>query len=168
MTPLFRTSAEIEIACPGETLIKRIQITKAEETFHFQVNRTPHAGLLRSGGLDPQETDLSQEQGGADRPDDPRQSRGLPSPGRPWPHRAARRSAGERRAAQSRAERFVLGRRLEAVRLVGKLNGDEARAALLAIAKGDAKSSVRREALVGLANFSHDETRRLRSAGDRQ
>ena len=37
VTPLFRTSAEIEIALPGETLTKKIQITKTEETYHFSV-----------------------------------------------------------------------------------------------------------------------------------
>jgi len=49
------------------------------------------------------------------------------------------------------------GVRLEAVKLVGKLAGDETRDLLRHIARHDAKASVRREAVNGLTNFTGPE-----------
>ncbi|RPI82760.1 MAG: hypothetical protein EHM42_09110, partial [Planctomycetaceae bacterium] len=160
-TPLFRTAAEIEIALPGETLIKRIQITRPEETFHFQVNERPTRVCF-----DPADWILKKLTF-------PKSKEELIDQMTRDSHvvcrvQAVRGLTEQREDPQVSAALLKVARndsfwavRLEAVRLVGKLNGDEARAALLAIAKGDAKSSVRREALVGLANFSHDDTRAL-------
>ena len=43
-------------------------------------------------------------------------------------------------------------------RFLGKFKGDKARAALIAVAKSDAKSFVRREAIKSLGNFKHATT----------
>jgi aminopeptidase N len=70
-------------------------------------------------------------------------------------------------AAASQSDPFWAVRQ-EAVKALGKRNGDEARQALLRAAREDAKSFVRREALAALAAYSHDDTRAaLREAIDK-
>ncbi len=157
VTPLFRTSAELELAFPNDTQLKRIQISKAEETYHFPAPVPPKRVCL-----DPADWILkkltptkSQEEwldqlahspylmprvqavaGLAEKRDEPAVAAAL------------------RHAAQHDP---FWGVRLEAVRLVGKLAGDDVRDALRHIARHDAKASVRREAVNGLANFTGPE-----------
>ncbi|MCE9525358.1 MAG: HEAT repeat domain-containing protein, partial [Planctomycetales bacterium] len=51
------------------------------------------------------------------------------------------------------------GIREEAVKVIGKLNGNDARKSLISAAKDDKKSLVRRAAVSGLGNFADDESR---------
>jgi len=157
VTPLFRTTAELELAFPEETQLKRIQITKAEETYHFPAPVPPKRVCL-----DPADWILkkltptkSQEEwldqlahspylmprvqavaGLAEKRDEPAVA-------------AALRDAAKKDT--------FWGVRLEAVKLVGKLAGDETRDLLRHIARHDAKASVRREAVNGLTNFTGPE-----------
>lgn len=159
VTPLFRTSAEIEIALPGETFIKRVQLTKPEETFHFpaaerptRVCFDPRDWILKK--LDfPKSTDELLDQLARDKhvicrvqaaaelaklKDDPRVSAAL--------------------IAALPTETFWAVRQ-ELVKAVAKLSGDAARQALITAARQDPKSFVRREAISALGGFAHDETR---------
>lgn len=161
-TPLFRTSAEIEIALSNETLIKRVQLSKPEETFHFQtVERPsrvcfdPEDWILKKLNFPKSKEELIDQltrdkhvicrlqalqglQGLASQIEDPRVAT------------LVRNTA--------RTDSFW-GVRQDAVKLVGKMSGDEARATLIKAAIEDPKSFVRREAIAALANFSHDESR---------
>ena len=158
-TPLFRTSAEIEIALPGETLTRRIQITKAEETYHFQVKERParvcfdpRDWILKKLTFSKSKEELLDQlandknvmcrlqavQGLAEHKDDPQVAAALQS------------AAGK--------DPFW-GIRQETMKVIGKMNGDAARKALIAAAKDDPKSFVRRDAISALGNFAHDESR---------
>jgi aminopeptidase N len=159
VTPLFRTSAEIEIALPGETLVKKIQITKAEETYHFQVAERPTRvcfdpkdWLLKKLTFSKSKEELLDQlandknvicrlqaiQGLDSQKGDPQVAAALMT--------AAAKDA-------------FWGIREEAVKVVGKLNGDEARKSLITAAKDDKKSFVRRAAVSALGSFADDESR---------
>lgn len=160
LTPLFRTSAEIEIAPPsGEPVTRRITLSKAEETFHFDASERPARVCF-----DPQDWLLKKltfpksreellDQLARDKHVLPRvqAARDLAQ----WKTDAEVVAA---LASAAKSDAFW-GVRQEAVKVLGKSTGDAPRAALIAAAKDDPKSLVRREALIGLANFAHDEAR---------
>jgi aminopeptidase N len=160
VTPLFRTAAEIEIAPPsGEPIMRRVTLSKAEETFHFDAAERPARVCFdpRDWILKKLTSDKSREEWLDQLARDPNVAaraeavRGL----------AAWKTDSEVIAALALAAKSdsFWGVRQEAVKTLGQASGDAARAALLAAAKDDPKSFVRRDALAALANFAHDESR---------
>ena len=158
-TPLFRTSAEIEIALPGETLTKKIQITKPEETYHFQVAERPTRvcfdpkdWLLKKLTFSKSKEELLDQ---------------LVNDKNVICRLQAIQGLAENKADSQVAAALMTaaakdpfwGIREEAVKVIGKLNGTEARKALISAAKDDKKSLVRRAAVTGLGNFADDESR---------
>ncbi|MCY2962388.1 MAG: M1 family aminopeptidase [Planctomycetota bacterium] len=159
VTPLFRTSVDLEIALPNETQTKRVMISKADETFHFHVDDRPtrvcfdpEDWILKKLTFNKSKEELMDQlardkhvvcrvqavQGLTDNREEPLVAAAL------------------LKAAQTDSFWAV---RQEAVKLVGRLNTDAARTALIAIAKTDAKAVVRREAVSALGNFPHDDVR---------
>ena len=168
VTPLFRTSADVAIVLPGETLTRRVTLSKADETFHFDVAERPSRVCF-----DPQDWVLKKLIF-------PKSKEELLDQLANDAHVMARVQAvhglADRKTDQDviaaliaavKGDKFW-GVRQEAAKLLAKCSGDAARQSLIAAAKDDAKSFVRREALAGLANFPHDESRlALRDAIDR-
>ena len=161
VTPLFRTSVEIELASPQATVMRRVQITKAEETFHFQLEQRPSRvcfdpkdWILKKLAFEKSKDELLDQLAH----DSHVIARAQAAQG------LAKFSEGEEEdtvAALLRAANTdgFWGVRQEAVKVLGKLHSDEVRAALVGIAAKDAKSQVRREALIALGNFAHDDAR---------
>jgi aminopeptidase N len=160
LTPLFRMPVEIEIATGTATQIKRIEVSKAEETFHFALDARPSRIVFdpKDWLLKKLKCDKSKEE---------------------WidqltncQHVIARAQAVEAlkgmkdyddveaalvKAAKSDA---FWGVREEAVKSLGGLNNDAVRNALLESAAKDSKSHVRRAAIEALGNFAHDDVRK--------
>jgi aminopeptidase N len=165
VTPLYRMPVELEIATPSATLIRRIEVSKAEETFHFQIEQVPTRVCF-----DPRDWLLKTL-------DAPKSKDELLDQLARDPHimcrfRAAKALAehgGEKDVlkalAQAVGEDRFWGVRQEAAKSLGKFKGDAARDALRTAAAGDDKSFVRREALKSLGKFKDDATREtLRTA----
>ena len=160
LTPLFRTSAEIEIASGTSTSVtKRVQISKAEETFHFEFPERPTRVCF-----DPQDWILKKLTF-------PKSKEELLDQLVSDKHVIARVQAvqglGEFReqadvvaalAQALRGDAFWAVRQ-EAAKVLAKTNADAARSALVQAAKSDPKAFVRREAIAALGNFAHDESR---------
>ncbi|MBP87433.1 MAG: hypothetical protein CMJ64_12035 [Planctomycetaceae bacterium] len=159
VTQLFRMPVELEIATSKATLIRRIEVSKAEETFHFQIDDAPtrvcfdpRDWLLKTL-VTPKSKDELLDQLTRDRHIMCR-------------YRAAQALANLNEdqdvlaalAKAVRQERFWAVRQ-EAAKSLGKFKGDAARSALLKAAVDDKKSFVRREALKSLGKFKHDETK---------
>jgi aminopeptidase N len=160
-TPLFRTTAEIEIAPPtSDPLVRRVTITKAEETFHFDASERPARVCF-----DPNDWLLKKLTFPKDREELLDQlARDKHVMARVQAARALVAHKGDAAViaalgAALKSDSFW-GVRQEAAKTLGKCAGDEARGALLTAAQHDAKSHVRREALAALANFAHDEVRK--------
>ena len=159
-TPLFRTSAEIEIApASGEPIIRRVTLSKAEETFHFDAPERPARVCF-----DPNDWILKKLVF-------PKGREELLSQLAHDKHIIARIQAAQALAADSK-DREVANALMQAaksdpfwavreaaVKALAKSNGAEVRKALISAAELDAKSFVRREALVALVNFKDDQTR---------
>jgi aminopeptidase N len=160
VTPLFRTSAEIEIAAGSSPpTIRRVTLSKAEETFHFDAPERPTRVVF-----DPRDWVLKKLT--------------FPKPKEELLDQLARdeyvmarvqavQGLAEHKAdkdaiagltAAARSDAFW-GVRQEAVKALGKGTGDEIRAALIQAARSDPKAFVRREALIALQNFAHDDAR---------
>jgi aminopeptidase N len=160
LTPLFRMPVEIEIATGTSAEMKRIEVSKAEETFHFALDARPRRIVFdpRDWLLKKLKCDKSKEE---------------------WidqlancQHVMGRAQAVE--ALQSMKDHddveAVLikaakndpfwGVRQEAVKSLAKLNNDAVRTALLDCAAKDSKSFVRRAAIEALGNFAHDDVRK--------
>lgn len=160
LTPLFRMPVEIEIARGTSSEIKRIQVSKAEETFHFGLNERPSRVCF-----DPQDwllKKLKAEKSKEEWIDQLANSRYVISRAQAVEGLKAFREHGDAVAALENAARHdpFWGVRQEAVKALAETNKDATRAALIEIARDDNKSFVRREALSALGNFSHDDTRR--------
>lgn len=160
VTPLFRTSAEIEIAPPrGPPVIRRVTLSKAEETFHFdaaerpaRVCFDPRDWLLKKLTITKSREEwLDQLARDEHMPARAEAARGLAE----WKTDPAVVAA---LAAAAKGDAFW-GVRQEAVKVLGQSSGDAARTALIEAAKNDPKSFVRREALVALGNYAHDDSR---------
>jgi aminopeptidase N len=160
VTPLFRTSAEIEIAPPsGEPVIRRVTLSKAEETFHFdaaerptRVCFDPRDWLLKKLTITKSREEwLDQLARDSHVPARAEAARGLAQ----WKTDPEVIAA---LAAAAKGDAFW-GVRQEAVKVLGQSSGDAARVALIEAAKTDPKSFVRRDALAALANFAHDDSR---------
>lgn len=164
-TPLFRTSAEIEIATPDGVQRRRVTLTKAEETLHFDSPQRPRRVVF-----DPRDWILKKLTF-------PKSKEELLDQLVHDEHMPARVQAVEGLAERIADEDVVAaliatlqsdpfwGVRQEAAKVLGKAKGEAARTALTEAAASDAKSFVRREALAALASFAHDDARQaLRTA----
>ncbi|MCH8045118.1 MAG: HEAT repeat domain-containing protein [Planctomycetes bacterium] len=161
VTPLFRMPVEIELAGPNETLIRRVTVSKAAETFHFALSQRPTRVCFdpRDWILKTLKASKSKEEWLDQIERSPHvicRVRAVKSLADFLAHEDAR--AALRRAAQYDAFWAV---RMEAVKVLAKTSGKETRAALLKAAAADTKSMVRREAIKALGNFAHDDTRKL-------
>lgn len=158
-TPLFRTAVEIELANQQTSVMRRVTVSKAEETFHFALDKRPTRVCF-----DPRDWVLKTvkfEKSKEELIDQLSYSTHVMSRFEAAKALADMPIENDVRAALLKAARtdsFWPVRR-EAVKALGKANGDEIRAALIESAKSDAKSFVRREALSLLGNFPHDETK---------
>lgn len=159
VTPVFRTSAELEFATAQGTTLRRIEITKADETFHFQLAERPTRVCF-----DPQDwilKTLKFQKSKEELLDQLRHDQ----------HLICRVQAAQGLASFTKDEDVETALlqaakgdsfwavRQEAIKALAKRNGDDVRKALIQIAMIDGKSFVRREAINALGNFAHDETR---------
>lgn len=158
-TPIFRTSVDLEFASAQGMTTRRIQITKADETFHFQLAERPTRVCF-----DPQDwvlKTLKFEKSKEELLDQLRQDQ----------HLICRVQAAQALAAlttdedvesaliqAAKADSFWAVRQA-AIKALAKRSGADVRKALAQIAMTDGKSFVRREAINALGNFAHDETR---------
>lgn len=160
MTPLFRSSVEIEVATPDHEKVHRVVVSKAEETFHFaspqrptRVCFDPNDWVLKTLNFEKSKEELLDQLTGDH-------------------HticrvRAVRALVDFKKHEDVRAKLIGAAQhddfwavRQEAVQALGNFKGDAVRAALIRVAAGDAKSLVRREAITALGKFKHDDTRK--------
>jgi aminopeptidase N len=159
VTPLFRMSAEIEIVPPGsEPMVRRVTLSKAEETFHFdaaerpaRVTFDPRDWLLKKLTFEKPREELL-DQLAHDKQVMPRVQavRGL----------EALKDDPEVVAALATAlgSDSFWGVRQEAAKVLEKCNTDAAGEALVQAAKNDSKAQVRRAALTSLASHKHPDS----------
>jgi aminopeptidase N len=159
LTPLFRMPVEIELVTSEKTVLRRVTVSKAEETFHFTLDERPRRVLF-----DPEDWLLKKLVFHKSKEE--------------WLDQLAHdghvicRVRAVRALAEWTKDKDVLAAlakavrddgfwavRQEAAKALAKFPGDETRQALLAAAQNDAKSFVRREAIQALESFSHDDTR---------
>lgn len=155
VTPLFRTDVEIEIAVRDEVQLRRVTLTKAEETFHFECDERPTRVCF-----DPQDWILKSL-------DFPKSKQELLDQLQYDEHVMCRVQAVEGLAefkqdddvlaalCRTAAEDDFWAVRQQAAKVLSGFNADAARDALVAAAENDDKSQVRREAIKGLAKFKH-------------
>lgn len=158
LTPLFRMPVEIEFGSQRNSEIRRIEVSKAEETFHFalpgrpsRVGFDPRDWILKSLKFEKSKEELFDELAYS-------------------PHLVPRVRAAEGLAAYDHDEDVLRGLaqaaeqdsfwavRQAAVKTLGRFTQDAAREALLRVVRQDPKSAVRREAVRQLANFKHPDT----------
>ncbi|MEQ8785903.1 MAG: M1 family aminopeptidase [Pirellulaceae bacterium] len=156
MTPLFRTDVEFEIAIGSQSEMRRVTLTKAEETFHFQFAEQPTHVCF-----DPQDwilKTLTFSKSKEELLDQLQHDKHIMCRARAVEGLAEFKKDEDVLAALSRtaAEDEFWGVRQEAVKVLAGFNTDPARDALLAAATGDEKSFVRREAIKGLTKFKHE------------
>jgi aminopeptidase N len=168
-TPLFRTSVEIEIAPPmGEPAIRRVTLSKAEETFHFDAAERPARVCF-----DPRDWVLKRLTFTKGREELMNQ---LAHDKHVLPRIQAARGLVDHKEdsdavaalCTALASDAFWGVRQEAARSLARCSGDRARSALISASQNDKKSFVRREALTALGNYAHDDARQaLRQAIDK-
>jgi len=158
VTPLFRMPVEIEIAAGGDAKIHRVEVSKAEETFHFQSEKRPTRVCF-----DPQDwllKTLTFPKSKEELLDQLAHDTNIICRVRAAEALAEFNEDEDALAAVGKALRSdgFWAVRQEAAKTLGKFKGDKAREALIAAAKKDAKSFVRRDAVKSLGNFKHDAT----------
>lgn len=165
-TPLFRTSVEFEIGHGKKSKLRRVQLTKAEETFHFDADERPTRVVF-----DPQDWILKKltfNKNQDELLDQLTSCEYLMPRVQAVAGLAAIEDDKEATAALVAAatgDKFW-GVRQDAVKAIGKLKGDAVRQALLKAAI-DPKAHVRVDALAALGRFPHDDTKAaLRKAID--
>lgn len=159
VTPLFRTAVELEFASPQATLIRRVNVSKAEETFHFQLEHRPtrvcfdpRDWILKTLKFEKSKEELldqlARDQHVLPRVEAAQDLAKLVQDG----------DVVEALLRAARSDSFWAVRQA-AIKALSKKSDDTVRKAFIDVAKSDAKSFVRREALAALGGFSHDETR---------
>lgn len=158
VTPLFRTPLEIEFGSQRASEVRRVEVSKAEETFHFslpgrpaRVGFDPNDWILKTLKFEKSKEELFDELAYS-----PfvvprvRAAEGLEA----YDHDDDVLRALARAATQ---DSFWAVRRA-AVKVLARFTGDGAREALIQAARHDPKSAVRREALQQLTKFKHHQT----------
>ena len=158
VTPLFRMPVDIEIGNSSKSKLHRVEVSKAEETFHFQAASRPTRVCFDPAEwiLKTLQTEKSQEE----LLDQLEYSQYLISRVRAIRQLQTFTKDKDVRAALARTlanDRFW-GVRQEAAKALGKFNGAETRTSLIQAAKQDEKSLVRRAAITSLGNFKHADT----------
>lgn len=158
LTPLFEMPVELEIGHGTSTQTRRIRVSKAEETFHFELSERPTRVVF-----DPRDWILKTLTGDKSKEE--------------WldqltnsPHIIPRADAVEELAklkdqadvvtalGKAAREDAFWGVRETAAKALGALSGDDVRLTLIEVAQHDEKSFVRRAALDSLGKFKHDST----------
>ncbi|MCA9121623.1 MAG: HEAT repeat domain-containing protein [Planctomycetaceae bacterium] len=158
VTPVFRMPVEIEVANEADVKLHRVELSKAEETFHFQSDRRPTRvcfdpkdWLLKSLKFEKSKEELF---------DQLENDANLMCRLQAAEMLAKFNEDDDVLAALNKAlesDRFWAVRQ-EAAKSLGKFKGDKARDALIAASRSDAKSFVRREAIKSLGSFKHATT----------
>jgi len=158
LTPLFRMPVEIELVLPDETLIRRVEVSKREETFHFGLPERPRWVCFdpRDWVLKKLVTHKSKQEWVAQLAED----ENVICRVRAVHALAELAKDGDAEAALGRAAREdpFWAVRGEAAEALSKFRGDEVRATLLRLARDDPKSDVRRAAVESLGRFPEKET----------
>jgi aminopeptidase N len=167
LTPLFRAAAELEFGFGPRSTVKRIAISKAEETFHFELPERPTRVCL-----DPRDwllKTLKAEKDQGELLDQLAHSSHVIARAEAIESLAEMLPDADVVAALMKAAESdpFWGVRRDAVKSLAKTNGDPVRTLLGRLARTDAKAHVRREALQALAKFPHAESRELLRAAIR-
>lgn len=155
LTPLFRTGVEIELATGDRVETRRVTLSKAEETFHFELDERPTRVCF-----DPQDwilKTLAFEKTKQELLDQLAYDKHVMCRVQAIQGLAKLDKDDDVLAALTRAaadDKFWAVRE-EAVKAIGGFKGKQAREALTAAAESDPKSFVRREAIKSLAKFKH-------------
>ena len=159
VTPLFRTSVDIELATGTSTATRRVQVSKPDETFHFVLDEKPTRVCF-----DPQDWILKTLKFEKSKQELLNQ---LAQDVHVGCRAQAVRGLAEHLQDDDAVEALIKaakedsfwGVRQEAVSVLGKKSSPRVRETLLAIAKADTKSHVRRDAVAALAGFAQDDVR---------
>ncbi|MEZ6112151.1 MAG: M1 family aminopeptidase [Pirellulaceae bacterium] len=169
-TPLFRTPVEIELAWGTESQVKRIEVSKAEETFHFPADRRPSRVCFDPNNWILKE--LTAEQSKEELLDQLTNDEHVMC--RVRAVAALKPFAKDDDVAAALATTLkqdpFWGVRQEAAKTLREETGDVPRRALIEALAVDTKAQVRRAAAASLARYPHDDSRAaLRTAigGDR-
>ncbi len=159
MTPVFRTSAEIEIASPGNMAVRRVKLSKAEHTFDFQWDERPSRVCFDPNDwlLKTLKSEKSKEEWLDQLAYDKHMLCRYRAAGAlaQW---AKHDDVRDALVYAARQDSFWSVRQV-AAKSLAKFKGEQVRNKLNVIARTDVKSKVREEAVKSLSNFSHDETR---------
>ena len=158
LTSRFRMPVEIELASHSASQIRRVNVSKAEETFHFQLDKKPTRVCF-----DPRDWVLKKLTVVKSREEWLDQ---LAYSDHVMPRVRAAEKLSEFKADPEVIEALVTAAgndpfwavRERAVKTLGGANGEQVRQTLLAISRADQKSNVRRQAIAALKNFKHEET----------
>jgi aminopeptidase N len=161
ITPIFEMPVEIEIATRNSTNVRRMNISKADETFHFPLDERPTRICF-----DPKDwllKKLTFEKSKEELLDQLERDQNLMC--RVQAIEALGAFAGAKDDDVTAALMKALkadafwGVRQTAATALGKLSGEKVREALIEAAQRDTKAQVRRESIKSLGGFSHDSTR---------
>ena len=156
LTSRFRMPVEIELASHSASQIRRVNVSKAEETFHFQLDKKPTRVCF-----DPRDWVLKKLTVVKSREEWLDQ---LAYSDHVMPRVRAAEKLSEFKADPEVIEALVTAAgndpfwavRERAVKTLGGANGEQVRQTLLAISRADQKSNVRRQAIAALKNFKHE------------
>jgi aminopeptidase N len=155
LTPLFRMPIEIELVTDSGVVTKKVEISKAEETFVFPLESRPRRVLFdpHDWVLKKLDFEKSKEEWLDQAKHDPRlicRADAVVALGKLLGDEQAEAAL----IAAAKGDAFW-GVREEAVKALGKRSSDAVRVALLGVARDDRKSTVRRAAASALGNFAH-------------
>ncbi len=160
-TPLFETPVEIEVATRNSTVVRRVNVSHATETFHFSMDSQPtrvcfdpRDWILKKLSFDKSKEELLDQLAH----DDHVMCRIEAIEGLSQFPDLEDADVLEALAKASRADSFWAVRQ-EAVKALGKFSGDKPRDSLIEVALHEVKSTVRIAAIEALASFKHDTTR---------
>jgi len=159
-TPLFRMPVELEFVLPNQTLIRKVTVDKAEETFSFSFDERP-----RRVNFDPKNwilKTLDFKKSKQERIDGLLHDAHLLCRIRCAKALAEYKDDEDVTAALCKAARTdsFYGVRQEATNKLHGREDDLVRTTLLELARNDARAHVRRAAISGLGEFKEDEVRR--------
>jgi aminopeptidase N len=162
VTPIFEMPVEIELATRNATITKRVNVSRAEETFHFPMDERPTRICF-----DPNDWILKKltfEKSKEELIDQLEHDKNMICRAQAIESLASMpgEKDGDVTAAILRALKTdsFWGVRQTAARSASKLKGEAVRSALIEAALHDAKAQVRREATKSFADFSDENVRK--------
>ena len=158
LTPLFRVTVEVDLVTDSDTQRRRIVVSEAEETFHFELPQRPRRVVFdpRDWVLKKLEFTKSTQEWIDQLLHDPHvmaRARAAQQLGELRPDTDARDAL-----VSSAADDEFRGVRQRAVEALARFSGEVPRAALIAAARSDASSHVRRAAIDALEDFPDKAT----------